>query len=69
MNFPTQTGRFALGDLKLQSGEVLRDAALSWKSYGALSPARDNVILSLRWYSPTRPRTGRHSPTRTRRSG
>jgi homoserine O-acetyltransferase/O-succinyltransferase len=47
MNFPTQTGRFALGDLKLQSGEVLRDAALSWKSYGALSPARDNVILSL----------------------
>jgi homoserine O-acetyltransferase/O-succinyltransferase len=45
MNFPTQTGRFALGDLKLQSGEVLRDAALSWKSYGALSPARDNVIV------------------------
>jgi homoserine O-acetyltransferase len=29
----------------LQSGEVLRDAALSWKSYGALSPVRDNVIV------------------------
>jgi homoserine O-acetyltransferase len=45
MNFPTQTGRFALGDLKLQSREVLRDATLSWKSYGTLSPARDNVIV------------------------
>ena len=47
MNFPTQTGRFALSDLKLQSGEVLRDAALSWKSYRELSPARADVILSL----------------------
>jgi hypothetical protein len=28
VNFPTQTGRFAIGDLKLQSGEVLGDAVL-----------------------------------------
>jgi hypothetical protein len=32
MNCPTQTGRFALGDLKLRSGEVLGDGALNWKS-------------------------------------
>ncbi|HWJ73743.1 MAG TPA: alpha/beta fold hydrolase [Kaistia sp.] len=45
MTVPTETGRFALGDLKLQSGEVLPDATLSWKSYGTLSPSRDNVIV------------------------
>ena len=45
MTTPTETGRFALGDLKLQSGEVLPGATLSWKSYGTLSPARDNVIV------------------------
>ncbi|MDR3471072.1 MAG: alpha/beta fold hydrolase [Devosia sp.] len=45
MTIPTETGRFSLGDLKLQSGQVLPDAGLSWKSYGTLSPARDNVIV------------------------
>ena len=42
---PTQTGRFELGDLPLQSGAMLPGAALSWKSYGTLSPGRDNVVL------------------------
>lgn len=51
MTVPTETGRFALGDLTLQSGEVLPDATLSWKSYGTLSPARDNVIV----YPPATP--------------
>jgi homoserine O-acetyltransferase/O-succinyltransferase len=45
MNWPTQTGEFQLGDIPLQSGEVLRDAKLVWKSYGTLNAARDNVIL------------------------
>ena len=45
MSTPTETGRFALGDLALQSGETLRGASLSWKTYGTLAPARDNVIL------------------------
>ena len=45
MSWPTMTGDFALGDLTLQSVEVLRDARLSWKSYGTLSPARDNVVV------------------------
>ncbi len=34
-----------LGDLRLGSGEVLADARLSWKTYGRLSPAGDNVIV------------------------
>lgn len=45
MDGPIQSGMFALGDLTLQSGAVLPDAKLAWKSYGTLSPARDNVIL------------------------
>jgi homoserine O-acetyltransferase len=45
MTWPTDTGRFSLGDLTLQSGDVLRGATLSWKTYGALSPAKDNVVV------------------------
>ena len=45
MSVPTETGRFALGDLPLQMGGVLPGAFLSWKSYGTLSPARNNVVL------------------------
>lgn len=45
MNWPTQTGRFALGDLTLASGAVLPGAELSWKTYGTLSPAKDNVVV------------------------
>ena len=45
MAWATAEGVQALGDVALQSGEVLRDARLAWKSYGTLSPARDNVIV------------------------
>lgn len=45
MDWPTATGVQPLGDLRLQSGEVLGDARLSWKTYGTLAPARDNVIV------------------------
>ncbi len=45
MDIPTATGHFALGDLPLRAGGVLPGAVLSWKSYGTLSPARDNVVL------------------------
>ncbi|MBO1073272.1 alpha/beta fold hydrolase [Roseomonas marmotae] len=44
-DWPTESGRFSLGDVTLQSGAVLRDAVLSWKTHGTLSPARDNVVL------------------------
>ncbi|GAB0116617.1 alpha/beta fold hydrolase [Acidisoma sp. 7E03] len=45
MDEPTETGVFDLGDMALQSGAVLPQAKLAWKSFGTLSPARDNVIL------------------------
>ncbi len=45
MSGDTRTGGFALGDLALQSGETLAGASLSWKTYGTLSPARDNVVV------------------------
>ncbi len=53
MTWATADGVQALGDLLLQSGEVLRDARLAWKSYGTLSPARDNVIVYPTSYSAT----------------
>ena len=43
--WPTQAGRFELGDLALQSGATLPGAFLSWKTHGALNAARDNVIV------------------------
>ena len=43
MSWDIQSGRFALGELALQSGAVLSGAELSWKSFGTLAPARDKV--------------------------
>jgi homoserine O-acetyltransferase len=51
MSWDVNEGRFALGDLALQSGETLRAAELSWKSFGAISLARDNVIVYPTSYS------------------
>ena len=45
MTWQTQSGVFEAGDITLQSGAVLRNARLSWKAHGTLSPARDNVIV------------------------
>ncbi len=53
MTWTTATGVHVLGDHPLQSGAVLRDARLAWKSYGTLSPARDNVIVYPTSYSAT----------------
>ena len=53
MTWATATGVHALGDLVLQSGAVLHDARLAWKSYGTLSRARDNVIVYPTSYSDT----------------
>ena len=45
MSWETKTGRFDLGDLRLQSGGTLPGAALSWKTYGTLAPDRDNIVV------------------------
>ncbi len=51
MSWAQEAGRFALGDLVLQSGAVLPGATLSWKTHGTLSAARDNVVLYPTSYS------------------
>ena len=44
-SWPTQGGRFDLGDVATLSGETIRGAFLTWKAHGMLNAARDNVIL------------------------
>jgi homoserine O-acetyltransferase len=53
MTFPTAEGVYDLGDVLLQSGEVLTGAKLAWKSYGTLSAAKDNVIVYPTSYTAT----------------
>lgn len=55
MDWPTQEGLFALGDLPLLKGGVLCDAKLSWRTHGTLAPARDNVIVYPTSYSAQTP--------------
>jgi homoserine O-acetyltransferase len=45
MSWSQNVGEFRLGDFPVQSGEIIRDARLAWKSYGTLAPERDNVAL------------------------
>jgi homoserine O-acetyltransferase len=45
MAWPTRRGIFEAGDLTLQSGQVLRDARLSWKTHGTPAPGGGNVIV------------------------
>jgi homoserine O-acetyltransferase len=46
-------GRFELGDVELQSGQVLPDAHLGFAAYGELNEARDNAIIYPTWYTGT----------------
>jgi homoserine O-acetyltransferase len=40
-------------DFSLQGGEILPTARLVYRTLGALSPARDNVVVIPSWYSGT----------------
>jgi len=42
---------YNLGDIKLQSGNIIKDAQIAYKTYGTLNPEKDNVILYPTWYS------------------
>jgi homoserine O-acetyltransferase len=44
-SWPVGKGVFDAGDLALQSGAVLHNAKISWKTHGKLSAAKDNVIV------------------------
>jgi homoserine O-acetyltransferase len=45
MNWPQERGEFHLGDFLTQSGEIIRDARLSWKTHGTLAPGKNNVVM------------------------
>ena len=42
---------FDLGDVRLQGGATIRGCKLAYKSFGTLSPAKDNAIVYPTWYS------------------
>jgi homoserine O-acetyltransferase len=42
---------FELGDVRLQIGATIRDCKLAYKTFGTLSPAKDNAIVYPTWYS------------------
>jgi homoserine O-acetyltransferase len=44
---------FELGDVRLQSGAVLKDAQLAYASYGTLNATGDNVVLVPTFYTGT----------------
>lgn len=44
---------FELGDIALQSGDVLPDAKLAYQTYGTLNKAGDNVVVMPTFYTGT----------------
>jgi homoserine O-acetyltransferase/O-succinyltransferase len=43
----------SLGDLKLASGEVIRDCRIGYRTYGQLDASRSNAILFPTWFGGT----------------
>ena len=42
---------FEAGDVVLQSGATIRDCRLAYKTFGTLSPSKDNLVVYPTWYS------------------
>lgn len=51
MPMTTDCTIFELGDLELQSGTVLTNAKLAYKTYGTLNTAKDNVVVLPTFYT------------------
>jgi homoserine O-acetyltransferase len=43
----------AIGDLKLESGQVINDCRIGYRTYGHLNNAKNNGILLLTWFGGT----------------
>ncbi len=50
---PSSCELYELGDVVLQSGEVLCSARLAYKTYGELSPGKSNVVVLPTFYTGT----------------
>ncbi len=49
-----QEQKFApLGDFKLQSGEILKDCKIGYRTFGTLAPDKSNIIVLPTWASGT----------------
>ena len=42
---------YSLGDVKLQHGQVIKDAYIAYKTYGKMNKDKSNIILYPTWYS------------------
>jgi len=42
-----------LGDLKLDSGQVIRDCRVGYRAYGTLKADRSNVVVVTTWFGGT----------------
>jgi homoserine O-acetyltransferase len=51
LNWETETGSFALGDLAVEKGGVIQNAHLAWQRFGTLNARRDNLVLYPSSYS------------------
>ncbi len=51
--FPQEQQFAQLGDFKLESGEVLRDCRIGYRTLGQLNPEKSNVILVPTWAGGT----------------
>lgn len=50
----SQEQQFArLGDFRLESGEVIRDCRIGYRTFGALNKDKSNVVLATTWASGT----------------
>ncbi len=43
----------SLGDFKLESGEVIRDCRIGYRTFGTLNANRSNVVLAATWFGGT----------------
>ena len=51
--WPPRRNVVRLGDFRLQSGEVIRDAFIAYRTFGRLNEARSNAVLVTPWFQGT----------------
>jgi len=52
-NKPDRQQMASIGDFKLESGSVIKDCKIGYRTYGHLNVAKDNGVLFLTWFGGT----------------